>query len=78
MTTEGEVAIGFEGLEETESQKSYTVQFSASDPEPDDDRKKSEQIVLLERSEGSPVPKGEEEDPEKVSFRKHCSYKRSI
>ena len=70
MASEVEVAIGFEGLEEPEDPKSYTVQFSASDPEPEggDDRKKSEEIVLLERSEGTPTPKGEGEDTEKVQL----------
>ena len=74
MAEPADVAIGFEGLtsDPDSGQKSYTVKFSATDPEPEP-QGKSEEIVLLERSE-SPKAAGEGEDSvdaEKVSRAKY-------
>ena len=74
MAEPADVAIGFEGLasDPDSGQKSYTVKFSATDPEPEP-QGKSEEIVLLERSE-SPKRTGEGEgleDAERVSRANH-------
>lgn len=74
MAESGDVAIGFEGLETGDGQKSYTIKFSSSDPEPEAEEtgspnKKSEEIGLIDRSE-SPSRKedAEEVDAKKVSY----------
>lgn len=67
MAAEGDVALGFEGIEDKDDPKSYTVQFSPSDPDPTDAQplKTSEEIVLLERSSTSPERPGSSKE-EKV------------
>lgn len=64
MAQSADVQIGFEGLDSDNAggDKSYTVKFSASDPEPE--QGKSEEIVLLERSE-SPQRDPGDNDAEK-------------
>ncbi len=58
----GDVAIGFEGVaaDEGPDQTSYTVKFSASTPEPEEN--KSEEIVLLETRGSSPEQDEEHEE----------------